>query len=65
LLADALGLPEQARTLFVAAARGKAQAADVLTARRGVTPGVLAAVATRLCRGILPPLPAARPSSRG
>jgi tetratricopeptide (TPR) repeat protein/transcriptional regulator with XRE-family HTH domain len=33
LLADALGLPEQVRTLFVAAARGKAPAADALAAR--------------------------------
>jgi transcriptional regulator with XRE-family HTH domain len=47
LLADALGLPEQVRTLFVAAARGKAAAADVLTARQGVTPGAFAAAATR------------------
>jgi tetratricopeptide (TPR) repeat protein/transcriptional regulator with XRE-family HTH domain len=47
LLAGALGLPEQVRTLFVAAARGKAPAADVLTARRGPEPGVFAAAATR------------------
>ena len=47
LLADALGLPEQARVLFVAAARGKAPAAEVLTARREREPGVFAAAAAR------------------
>ena len=33
LLAGALGLPEQVRIVFVAAARGKAPATDVLAAR--------------------------------
>jgi transcriptional regulator with XRE-family HTH domain/tetratricopeptide (TPR) repeat protein len=47
LLADALRLPEQVRTLFVAAARGKAPAADVLTARQGVMPGAFTAAAIR------------------
>ena len=47
LLADALGLPEQVRPLFVAAARGKAPAADVLTAMRGLEPEAFAAAATR------------------
>jgi tetratricopeptide (TPR) repeat protein/transcriptional regulator with XRE-family HTH domain len=47
LLADALGLPEQVRILFVAAARGKAPAADVLAARQGMQPGAFAAAATR------------------
>ena len=47
LLADALGLPEQVRILFVAAARGRAPAADVLTAGRGQEPGAFAAAATR------------------
>jgi tetratricopeptide (TPR) repeat protein/transcriptional regulator with XRE-family HTH domain len=47
LLADALGLPEQVRILFVAVARGKAPAADVRAARQGVTPGAFAAAATR------------------
>jgi transcriptional regulator with XRE-family HTH domain len=47
LLAGALGLPEQVRIPFVAAVRGKAPAADVLTARQGVTPGAFAAAATR------------------
>jgi transcriptional regulator with XRE-family HTH domain len=37
LLAGALGLAEPARALFVAAARGRAPAADVLTALRGGT----------------------------
>jgi tetratricopeptide (TPR) repeat protein/transcriptional regulator with XRE-family HTH domain len=47
LLADALGLLEQVRALFVAAARGKAPAADVLMARQGVVPGAFAATATQ------------------
>ena len=47
LLANALGLPEQVRILFVAAARGRVPAADVLTARRGREPGAFAAAATR------------------
>ena len=47
LLADALGLAEQVRALFVAAARGKAPAADVLAARQGMAPGAFAAAATR------------------
>src|SRR5262249_15214423 len=47
LIADALGLPEQVRIVFVAAARGKAPAADVLAAREGVVPGAFAAAATR------------------
>ena len=38
LLADALGLGGQARDLFVAAARGKAPAGDVLAARQGEPP---------------------------
>jgi tetratricopeptide (TPR) repeat protein/transcriptional regulator with XRE-family HTH domain len=47
LLADALGLAEPVRALFVAAARGKAPAAEVLAARQGVTAGAFAAAATR------------------
>jgi transcriptional regulator with XRE-family HTH domain len=47
LLADALGLPEQARILFVAAARGKAPAADVLTAMQGTALGAFQAAVTR------------------
>jgi transcriptional regulator with XRE-family HTH domain len=39
LLADALNLAGPVRELFVAAARGKAPAADVLAARQGVAPG--------------------------
>jgi predicted ATPase/DNA-binding CsgD family transcriptional regulator len=39
LLAGALGLAEPARVLFVAAARGKAPAAEVLAARRGQAEG--------------------------
>jgi predicted ATPase/DNA-binding CsgD family transcriptional regulator/transcriptional regulator with XRE-family HTH domain len=38
-LAGALGLAEPARSLFVAAARGRIQAAQVLAARRGQAPG--------------------------
>jgi tetratricopeptide (TPR) repeat protein/transcriptional regulator with XRE-family HTH domain len=47
LLADALSLTGQVRVLFVAAARGRGQAAEVLAARRAVAPGVSAAAATR------------------
>jgi transcriptional regulator with XRE-family HTH domain len=47
LLADALNLAGPVRELFVAAARGKAPAADVLAARQGVAPGAFAAAATR------------------
>src|SRR5215469_7430909 len=45
LLADALSLTGQVRVLFVAAARGRAPAAEVLSARRDATP--TAATATR------------------
>jgi tetratricopeptide (TPR) repeat protein/transcriptional regulator with XRE-family HTH domain len=47
LLAGALGLDEPVREVFVAAARGKAPAADVLATRQGVAPGAFAAAATR------------------
>ena len=47
LLADALGLAEPVRELFVAVARGKAPAAEALAARQGVAPGAFAAAATR------------------
>ncbi len=47
LLADALGLAGPVLGLFVAAARGKAPAADVLAARQEVAPGTFAAAATR------------------
>jgi len=47
LLAGALGLAGPVRDLFVAAARGKAPAADVLAAREGVALGTFAAAATR------------------
>jgi tetratricopeptide (TPR) repeat protein/transcriptional regulator with XRE-family HTH domain len=47
LLAGALGLAGPVRTLFIAAARGKAPAAEVLTARQTKTPGAFAAAATR------------------
>jgi tetratricopeptide (TPR) repeat protein/transcriptional regulator with XRE-family HTH domain len=47
LLADALSLAGPVRELFIAAARGKAPAADVLAARQGVAPGAFAAAATR------------------
>jgi WD40 repeat protein/transcriptional regulator with XRE-family HTH domain len=53
LLADALGLAEPARGLFVAAALGRVPAADVLAARDG---GALAARGEGECpyRGLLP-----------
>jgi tetratricopeptide (TPR) repeat protein/transcriptional regulator with XRE-family HTH domain len=47
LLAGALGLAEPVRALFVAAARGRGPAADVLAAVRAVAPGAAAAAATR------------------
>jgi tetratricopeptide (TPR) repeat protein/transcriptional regulator with XRE-family HTH domain len=47
LLAGALGLAEPTRALFVAAARGRAPAAEVLAARQGMPPGAFAAAATR------------------
>jgi tetratricopeptide (TPR) repeat protein/transcriptional regulator with XRE-family HTH domain len=47
LLAGALGLEEPTRGLFVAAARGRAPAAGVLTAGTGVGPAAFAAAATR------------------
>ena len=46
LLAGALGLPGPVRELFVAAARGKTPAAEVLRARQEV-PQAFAAAATR------------------
>jgi tetratricopeptide (TPR) repeat protein/transcriptional regulator with XRE-family HTH domain len=47
LLAGALGLAEPARTLFVAAARGRGTVAEVLAAAREVAPGTAPAAATR------------------
>jgi tetratricopeptide (TPR) repeat protein/transcriptional regulator with XRE-family HTH domain len=47
LLAGALGLPGPARALFIAAARGRGLAADVLAARPGQGPGVFQAAVTR------------------
>jgi tetratricopeptide (TPR) repeat protein/DNA-binding XRE family transcriptional regulator len=47
LLAGALGLAGPAAGLFVAAARGKAAAAEVLAAWQHQTPGVFVAAATR------------------
>jgi transcriptional regulator with XRE-family HTH domain len=47
LLAGALGLDGPVRALFVAAARGKVPAADVLAARQETATGAFAAAATR------------------
>ena len=47
LLAGALSLAGPVRALFVAAARGKAPAAEVLAARQRDAPGAFAAAATR------------------
>ena len=47
LLAGALGLAGPVRAVFVAAARGKVAAAEVLAARAGVAGGAFAAAATR------------------
>jgi tetratricopeptide (TPR) repeat protein/transcriptional regulator with XRE-family HTH domain len=52
LLADALSLGGQVRVLFVAAARGRAPAAEVLAARRGAVPGASAAATRALPRDI-------------
>ena len=54
-LAGALGLAEPARSLFVAAARGRIQAAQVLAARRCRTPGESPASAGGL-HGFVPQL---------
>jgi tetratricopeptide (TPR) repeat protein/transcriptional regulator with XRE-family HTH domain len=47
LLAGALGLPGTVAELFVAAARGRGPAEDVVAARRGTALGAFAAAATR------------------
>ena len=47
LLAGALGLDGPVRALFVAAARGRGPAADVLAARQGQGPGAFQAAVTR------------------
>lgn len=47
LLADALGLDGAAEDLFVAAARGRAPASEVLTAQQTSAGGTVAAAATR------------------
>ena len=47
LLADALGLAGPVRALFVAAARGRGPAAEVLAAVQEVAPGAAAAAASR------------------
>ena len=47
MLADALNLTGQVRELFVAAARGRAQAVEVLAARSGAAPSASAAAATQ------------------
>ena len=46
LLAEALSLTGPAREIFVAAARGRSPAVDVLAARSGAAPGAFAARAT-------------------
>jgi tetratricopeptide (TPR) repeat protein/transcriptional regulator with XRE-family HTH domain len=52
LLAGALGLAEPVRAVFVAAARGRAPAAEVLAARDAVAAGASAAAARTLPRDI-------------
>ena len=47
MLADALGLADPARERFVAAARGRAPAAEVLAVRQEAAAGTFAAAATR------------------
>ena len=51
LLADALSLAEPVRGLFVAAARGRGPAEDVLAARDGRTPGASDGATARWMRG--------------
>src|SRR5215470_15110342 len=51
LLADALGLAEPVRALFVAAARGRGQAAQALAAVPEEAPGATTAAATRTLLG--------------
>jgi len=52
LLADALGLAGLARDLFVAAARGRGPAADVLAAVRAAGRGLRGAVSASPYRGL-------------
>jgi len=52
LLADALGIAEPVRVLFVAAARGRAPASEVLAARHGTLSGAPAAATRTLPRDI-------------
>jgi hypothetical protein len=47
LLAEALGLPKTVAELFVATARGRVPAQDVVAARQGTARGAFAAAATR------------------
>ncbi len=64
LLAGALNLAGPVRERFVAAARGRGPAADVLAAR-GSEPGRSRPRRPGRCRMISPPSLAARPSLRG
>jgi len=54
LLADALGLDGSARELFLAAARGRGPAEDVLAARDGRTPSGARSMSECPYRGLLP-----------
>ena len=65
LLAGALGLDGPDGELFVAAARGRVPAGEVLAAVPGVDAGTFAAAATRALPRIPPPSPAAEPNSVG
>jgi transcriptional regulator with XRE-family HTH domain len=62
LLAGALGLPGPVSELFVAAARGRAPAGDVVAARQGATLAAFAAAATRGLPRTSPASPAAKPN---
>ena len=65
LLADALGLAEPVRGLFVAAARGRAQVAEVLAARADA-PAALAATVLRTSPGLVAvPVPRELPADVG
>ena len=60
LLADALGLAGPARGLFVAAARGRAEAEEVLTVWAGAPAALAAAVTEDSPRPAIAPVPAPR-----
>jgi tetratricopeptide (TPR) repeat protein/transcriptional regulator with XRE-family HTH domain len=65
LLADALGLAEPARGLFVAAARGRARAEEVLAARADVLVGLAEVAAGTVSAPVAVPVPRELPAYVG